>query len=397
MKKDRQDFARDLRLTLVVLACGAANAINIAKLAPAIEVIMADFSLSLSAVGLLASLFSILFVTAGILIGITIKAIGAKRALVASLMLALVGTAITLIFPVHEGLFIGRITEGIGLIAVLLSAPAILTQHTNPERRGIVMGIWGGFMPLGNALALFGAPLILTTSSWPAIWVAGFVFMSISLILCVVVIPPDRIQPPGQFDFDALKNTVQRRILLILGVLFALHSIVYQILLQFTPLIGKSIFGIPIFWASHVAVCFCLFHFIGNILTGHLLQRDWTARTIIFPGSAIMFAAMLVMSMTPDSPVIFGTALLVVGLVSGAAPPVCFYLLSHEKTDDIRNMPIFTSWMVQIMSFGMFLGPVVFAVIVEIQNSWIFGIGCFAFFYLGQAALSFALPSKNQP
>ena len=388
--------AHDLKISLVLLAAGSVNAINIAKLAPSIEVIRDAFALSLSSMGLLVSLFSVLFVHAGIAVGTTVKAIGAKKALVMAMSAALIGTLITLIFQTKESLFIGRIIEGIGLITVMLTAPSLVAQHTSPERRGLLMGIWSGFMPLGNAFVLFGAPLILTTYSWPMIWSVGFVLMLMTLVLSIMIIPQDRIQASGQFDLTAIRDAISRRSIMVLGFLFAMHSLVYQAMLQFMPSFGSSIFSLPIFWASFITVGFCLLSFSGNIIAGQFIQKGWTPKSLVFRAGTSLFVIMIMMSLFSSQPVIFALAIILLGLITGTVPTVCFYLLSREQTDDMRNMPVFTAWLFQIQGFGMFFGPVVFATIVDRQNSWVFGIGVFAVFCLVKAGLSFALKTKDQ-
>ena len=105
---------------------------------------------------------------------------------------------------------------------------------------------------------------------------------------------------------------------------------------------------------------------------------------------------MIMMSLFSSQTIIFALAIILLGLITGTIPTVCFYLLSREQTDDMRNMPVFTAWLFQIQGFGMFLGPVVFATIVDKQNSWVFGIGVFAVFCLVKAGLSFALKTKDQ-
>ncbi len=379
----------DLKITGVILAAGAVNAINIAKLAPSIDVVQAAFSLSLPEMGLLVSLFSVLFVLGGIVTGTTVKAIGAKRSMVGGMMLALVGMMMTLYLQNIESLFIGRVIEGIGLITVMLTSPALITQHTSTAKRGVLMGLWSGFMPLGNALALFGAPLILIDHSWPALWVVGAVLMVIAIVMAIVVIPQDRIRPLGRFDLAAIAHTIRRRNILYLGLLFGCHSIIYQAMLQFMPSFAKDIFGIPIFWSSLVTVAFCLLSFSGNIIAGRFLMRGWTPQQITRTAGSILGILMLVMSMVASTPVVFGAVLCVFGLITGAVPTVCFYVMSFERTDDARNIPIFTAWMFQVQGLGMFFGPVLFANIVDAQGSWLIGIAAFSIVCFAKVVLSF--------
>lgn len=386
--------SRDMMISLVVLACGAINAINIAKLAPAIDVIRDVFALSLSSMGLLVSLFSLLFVTAGIFIGAGVKAIGAKRSLVIALSLALIGSCLTLIFQTQESLFIGRVIEGVGLIIVMLTGPSLVAQHTSPERRGLLMGVWSGFMPLGNALALLGAPIILIHHSWPMIWAGGIALNIVVLIVGIKVVPKDTSQSYGRIDVHAIRQAIRRPSLFILGVLFAMHSMVYQALLQFMPSFGKSIFGLPLFWSSLITVLFCLLSFSGNIVAGQLIQRGWTAFKVVLLAGLSLTGLIITISVSADLPVLFAMALVWVGVITGFTPTICFYLMSREKTEDSRNMPIFTAWMFQIQGCGMFLGPVAFALVVENQNSWLVGIGVLSVICMGKAVMAFLLRGK---
>ena len=387
----QDNLFRDIQITVVVLACGTINAINIAKLSPLIDVIREEFSLSLSGVGLLASLFSLLFVLAGIILGASVKAIGAKKSLLIALFLALIGSCITVAFQTKESLFIGRVIEGVGLILVMLTGPSLVSQHTSLERRGLLMGLWSGFMPLGNALVLFGAPLILISNSWQMVWVVGIGLNIITMMFGFKIIPNDRVKSDGKIDLSAIRQAILRPSLMILGFLFAMHSIVYQALLQFMPSFVQGIFGLPLFWASIVTVVFCLLSFSGNIVAGQLIQRGWTTFKIVICAGLSLFVLLLTMSLSGHNPFLFAAALMGVGLISGATPTVCFYLLSREKTDDIRNMPVFTAWLFQIQGCGMFIGPVAFAIVVEAQNSWIVGIGILATICLVKAGLSFLI------
>jgi len=69
MPASSPSFAHDLRLTIIILFCGTLSGINIAKLAPTITELSTSFGLSLSQIGLLASVFTIIMVIAGSLIG----------------------------------------------------------------------------------------------------------------------------------------------------------------------------------------------------------------------------------------------------------------------------------------------------------------------------------------
>ena len=96
MAMPSSSFMRDLRLTITILFCGTLSGINIAKLAPSINELSISFGLSLLQIGLLASVFTIIMVAAGVLIGGIVRGAGTKRILMAALIVACIGNAISL-------------------------------------------------------------------------------------------------------------------------------------------------------------------------------------------------------------------------------------------------------------------------------------------------------------
>ena len=187
-----------------MLLCGGVNAVNIAKLAPSIPVLQVQFSLSLSQIGLLASMFSVLILLTGVAIAGMVRLIGAKRIILLALIVAAIGNGLSLAGQNIESLFAGRIIEGVSLITVMLTAPSLIAQHTSIRRRGMVMGIWGGFMPFGNAAVLMFAPILLDRGSWQAVWIAGLGVTILVWFLTLWIIPADRQTSQKSFNYPAI-------------------------------------------------------------------------------------------------------------------------------------------------------------------------------------------------
>ena len=112
MANPLSSLARDLRLAIIILFCGALSGINIAKLAPTITTLAAEFDLSLAQIGVLASIFTIIMVIAGSLIGGFVQGVGAKRVLLAALLVACIGNIVSLSGGSVIALYAGRAIEG---------------------------------------------------------------------------------------------------------------------------------------------------------------------------------------------------------------------------------------------------------------------------------------------
>ena len=101
---DYPSAVQDIRLVSIILACGAVNSMNIAKLAPTVQTLQASFGLSLSEVGLLASLFATLIVLSAMMLASAVRVIGARRILLLAMAIAASGTAISLIGQTVAGI-----------------------------------------------------------------------------------------------------------------------------------------------------------------------------------------------------------------------------------------------------------------------------------------------------
>ena len=368
-------FTRDLRLAIVILFCGALSGINIAKLAPTITTLAAEFGLSLAQIGILASIFTILMVVAGSLIGGFVHGVGAKRVLLAALFVACLGNIVSLFGGSVISLYTGRAIEGVSLIALTLTAPTILAQHTALAHRGWVMGIWGGFMPFGCAFAVISAPYLIEQGGWQLVWQAGLVFSILVCLLGWLFIPNDTTPIRYHFDLAPLRTAVSLPLLTFVGLSFACHSLVYQTLIQFTPLITQSFAGISPTEGAMTTGFFCLMNFFGNLIAGRALQRGrQPAHIIRFIFSIVPLLLIAIILFNGSSPLLF-LLLSLVGLFPGGSAPIFFYLVSRSNLDP-KNLPVFVAWTFQIQGFGMLIGPALVGWIVDVTQNWSLGILC---------------------
>ncbi|MDC1156721.1 MFS transporter [Alphaproteobacteria bacterium] len=375
MATSSSSFARDLRLTITILFCGSLSGINIAKLAPSITELSTSFGLSLSQIGLLASVFTLIMVVAGVLIGGIVRGAGTKRILMAALIIACIGSAISLMGSSVASLFIGRAIEGISLIALTLTAPSLLAQHTDPANRGWVMGTWGGFMPLGNGLAIIAAPYLIEQGGWHLVWQVGFGFSVFVCGLGWLFIPDDRLPMKRQFDLAALKLAIALPLLAIIGLSFALHSLVYQTLIQFMPLISQSLGGFSLAEGAMITGLFCAVNFVGNLIAGQALQTGKKPAHIVRLVFSIVPILLILLVLFSQSSFLLVLVLILTGLVSGGSAPIFFYLVSRAN-DDPQNLPVFVAWVFQIQGLGMLIGPALISWVVETTHSWNTGILC---------------------
>lgn len=370
---DAEILTTDIKITATLLLCGAVNAFNIAKLAPVISVLRADFGLSLSEIGLLASLFSILMLLSGVMIAGFIRVIGAKRIILVALSISAVGSIVSLVGADFAALIAGRVIEGISLITAMLTAPYLLAAHTSLRRRGIIMGVWGGFMPFGNAAVFLSAPSLLVIGSWQAVWIAGLLATGIVGFITYVIVPPDKRVGKATFDLKIIIKAIKLPILTLLGLSFAAHSVTYQSLLQFIPLISLELGGLSLGFGSGIAAAFCIFNFCGNVFSGQMIQKGLPPSGIGIAVGLLGAVLLAALSYFSGIVIIYILLLMIFGFLTGWLPPVCFYMVG-QQTSDMSHIPVYNAWMFQIQAMGLLCGPFLIGNIVENTKDWSLGI-----------------------
>ncbi len=210
-------------------------------MAPTITTLAAEFAFSLAQIGLFATIFTIIMVAAGSLIGAFVRGVGAKPVLLPAFLVACLGNIVSLFGGSMITLYTERAIERLSLIALTLTAPAILAQHTALVNWGWVMGIWGGFMLFGCAFAIISAPYLIEQGRWQLVWQCGLAFSVLVCLLGWLFIPNDSGPIRYHFDLAPLRLAVCLSLLTFIGLSFACHSLIYQTLIQFTPLIIKHL------------------------------------------------------------------------------------------------------------------------------------------------------------
>ena len=394
-KAGSYSLRHDLIICFVIVATGAFSSFNIAKLAPALGIISDTYSLSLSAVGLLASILSLVTVLFGLLLGAISPAFGARRIFIFALMAGVIGGIVTIIGDSVLALFIGRIIEGIALIITMLVAPVLLTHYTSQSRRGLIIGLWGGFMPFGNAMALFLAPIFITEGQWQPLWMVGIIAAIILLVCVLRLIPRDANSPKLSFDWDAVITAVKLPILLVVGLSFATHGLVYQTLLQLLPLFLQQVSGANFALASVAVAIFCLGNFVGNVLIGRLIDFNYSVFKLLAGAYSCVCVSLLIAIQFQAHLFILLPLLMLIALCLGAAAPILFYLVSRAVTRP-QNLPACMGWMLQIQGLGLLLGPSIFSFVIERFNSWTAGLYGIAAVALLQLVFSRLLKKLSQ-
>lgn len=166
--------------------------INQFKVPPMMDILLKELDITMAQGGWMMSIFFV----AGVLLALPAAFANDKFGPKTTGMIALACTAMgSLIGGFSESLeilLIGRIIEGIGLGVIAVVAPAVIAMWFPPEKRGLPMGIWASWVPVGSFIMFNLAYPIQSYLGWHGVWWFGTVVAIVALIYYAMVVttPP---------------------------------------------------------------------------------------------------------------------------------------------------------------------------------------------------------------
>ena len=177
--------------------------------------------------GLLMSALSIIGVILAFPAAWIARGIGLKRTILLSVGCLCVGSVVFGLAGSITMLAIGRFLEGVGLGLIGVAAPACVTVWFPRHKRGLALGIWATWVPLGSVIAFNAVPPLAAVGGLelPMLVLASICAVAVLLFAIVFRMPEGAVGDmglDGTFlqSFKLLKN---RRIW-ILGAIFFLFA-----------------------------------------------------------------------------------------------------------------------------------------------------------------------------
>ncbi|MCP5366448.1 MAG: MFS transporter [Hyphomicrobiales bacterium] len=154
----------------LAIVAGLAAAAHVGKLPPALPAVRAELGLGLVAGGWVVSVFSATAMALGIFAGTVADRVGHWRLAQVGLVLLGLGGCAGALATGPASLLASRLCEGVGFVAIVVSAPGLIVAATDARSRRLALSFWGCYMPTGSALTMVLAPLLLDAAGWRALW-----------------------------------------------------------------------------------------------------------------------------------------------------------------------------------------------------------------------------------
>lgn len=374
----------------VLVAAGMIAVGHVFKLAPALPIMRQELALGIVAAGWLFAIVNLMAAVTGVAAGALADRFGPARLLLAGLLLALVASAATALVPTAAVVFACRLLEGMGFLAVTVSAPSLMMRVTAVADRPLVLSIWSTYSPAGGALALLLAAPAMTVVGWHGVWL-GLAALSAAAAVAVQMLGIKRSSPgaaPQRF-LSNLAAVVRRPGPWCAAGSFALYTIQYSALMAWLPSFLVEQRQLPIATAGALTAFVMAVNISGNLLAGALLRRGVRHGTLIAAASLLMaLCAVMIFTPLPDGVRYAGCALL--SAVGGMLPAAVLAAAPHIAPSP-GHIGTMNGMIVQGSNVGLLMGPPLLASLVAVTGRWEAGMGLFLATALAATALGLRL------
>ena len=178
-----------------LIFAGVVGAFQIGKAAIAVPLLRNDLGLSLTFASWVVSIYAAVGALAGLPVGLGIKYLGVRRAVVMGLLMIGVASCAGAFAGGGSVLLVTRVFEGLGFIMVAIATPTLLRTVSASKDRDLVFGFWTGYYSAGSVIVMLTGPW-LTEFGWRGLWL-GTGLLALGYAFVVWAIAPDTPESDG--------------------------------------------------------------------------------------------------------------------------------------------------------------------------------------------------------
>lgn len=329
-----------LSLSLLTVMAGAA-------VAPALEVIRAHFSdASRTSVQLIVSMPAVFIVITNLCFNRLAEKFGSKTLVMTGLVLYTAGGCCAGLFDSIGLVLLMRALVGVGVGMIMPLSTGLLTYYFPPEKREGLLGLASAANQLGGVIATLLAGL-LAGISWRLSFMV-YLMGLISIVLCLIFLPNDRIGGTAQPD-EAPRGGVFRRNLTHIAAMFLLMSAFFVYPANFA-IVTAAEGDIPMQLCAPVMAGLDLVAFLGGLLFVWVKRVSGRFAALVAP---LMFLAgyCLLAFVGGTAGTLAGSAL--IGFANGVGIP---YIISTASANEGRRA---ATAVMPLLSASMYLAQFV--------------------------------------
>jgi cyanate permease len=370
--------ATDWRAVLAAALCGLAVALNVGKVPIAMGSLRAEFGLSLIAAGWVSSMINTLGASTGLLFGLLGDRVGALRLCYAGLGASILGGILGLAAGSEAALLVSRFLAGAGVVAVAVSAPALLTSATVPSDRRFALGIWSSYLPAGVGVAMLLAPVVTGIGGWRGLWLLSLAILALAAFgihrsqasYDLPHLPaPDATHGIPDSSWRIARQALAQPAPWLLALAMLSWTLQHYALIIWLPTFLTEQRGLGMLATSLLSCLMVLANVPGNLLGGSLLQRNYKRGNLIAFASLVSGLAGfgIFLDGLPD---LLRYGLCVLLSFIGGLIPASVLSASAQLAKTPKQIGTLQGLFMQVGNMGPFVGPPLIAALVAASGLW---------------------------
>ena len=321
-----------------IFAGGLAAGAYMTKVAPALPGLREELGLTLVESGLIATTFNLMGMLVGTIAGVLCDRFGHKRLALLGLVVLAVGGALGAAAAGFISLLLARFLEGVGFIAFVVSAVALMNASAASARdRAKALGLWSAYMPTGGTIALLALASAIAVA---------------------------RLVPASHYGRVSSMRLVAESLLrggnIAMALLFAFYVAQWTSIMVWLPTFLVDEHRISASGAALATALYVLINAPGNLTGGWLLARGVPRGTLIVAGAIL--AALCEIGMFAQSlpPALRYVLVLAFSFSAGVIPSAVFSGIPvHART--AQHIGTGNGIVMQASQIGQFLAPLALA------------------------------------
>ncbi|BBG05137.1 MULTISPECIES: MFS transporter [Pseudonocardia] len=370
----------DWSVIAILVSAGLVVAFQVGKLAAALPTVAAELGMGAALSGAVLGSFNLVAALTGALVGVVTGRFGPERAVPAGLVVVALGSAAGAAATGPWMLLISTVVEGTGFVVVAVAAPSLVARAATERDSGVALGLWGTYMPGGQAAMILVAPFLVAAAGWRGLWLVNAVILVAVAALAVRMLGTGRSGAsrtgtgrtstgrPAGAAFRDIATAVRAPGPRLLALAFAGYSLQFVAVAGFLPTVYAEQ-GLTPATAGLLTAAVVLMNALGNLGAGILLRRGIPRWLLIAVAAAVMgVAAIGVYAPALSFAAGYACALVFSG-VGGLLPAAVLagvpVLAPHSGL-----VPVTNGLVVQGIGIGMVAGPVAVGALAQAVGGW---------------------------
>ena len=316
------DNFRRLAVIIVLQLVGILAGVQLGKIAPLVGWYQQEVGFSMVLIGWFTSMIGIFVAAAALPAGWAIERAGpASTFLIGSLVMTVGGIALAL-FDAPAAILASRLVEGAGYLVLVIATPALLATISPQGWKAPMLAIWGGFVPVGFAVADFTAQAMLPGGeprTYLLLAIAAFAILAAlaALLLRAPDLADNPAAGPAQGSFAATMTVPVGLVALAFGIYVVLSVGFFTFMPAYIAAPGSAI----LLSAGAIALLVP----IGNVLASLLVGgRDQRFIALLSAAGFAVNAVLAIPAFGASSPIVATAALGLLAIAGGMTASALF-------------------------------------------------------------------------